>query len=136
MKAKIYKTDIPIYFGKLWVIITKDFIKTGKDIGMDFDYSIGDCLAVAVTKSNKYAGCYLIMIKPNRINDTSVIAHEALHTSNAIFKSRGIYIDTTNDEAHAYFLGWIVTQVTNAIAKHKKRLKSCQSKKKKKSKLN
>lgn len=123
MKTKIYKTDIPIYFGKFWVIITKDFIKAGKDIGMDFHDSIADCLGVAVTKSQKHAGCYLIMIKANRIKDASVIAHEALHTVNAIFKGRGIDIDTTNDEAQAYFLGWVVTQVTKAIAKHKKRLK-------------
>lgn len=124
MKIKIYKKSIPIYFGKLWIIITKDFIKAGNKIGIDFSLSVADCLGLAVTKSHKHAGCYVIFLKSNKIDDTSVIAHEALHTVNAIFKGRGIDIDTTNDEAQAYFLGWVVNQVNEAVIKHKKRLKS------------
>lgn len=40
--------------------------------------------------------------------DISVIAHEALHLTNRIFKWIGHKIDVKNDETSAYLLGYIV----------------------------
>ena len=124
MTTKIYKKNIPIYFGEFWVIITDNFYKSGLEIGMDLPTSIDDCLGLATTKTLLHAGVFIVFIKTNKIDHYDVIAHEALHTVNAVFKSRGIEIDTSNDEAQAYFLGWVVSRIHEAINTHKKTIKN------------
>lgn len=119
MIAKIYKKKIPIYFGELWVVIADDFKKAGEEMGITFREGINDCLGVAVTKRTEHAGVFLIMIKTHKIDHHDVVAHESLHTVNAIFESRGVEISTSNDEPQCYMLGWIVNEVENAIKRHK-----------------
>lgn len=119
-KNKVYKVSIPIYFGQLWIIITKDFKEAGAEIGITYRDGINDCLGVAITKRTSGAGVYLIMIKEHKTEDQSVIAHESLHTVNGIFFDRGVEISTTNDEPSCYLLGWIVNEVNKAIAAYKK----------------
>ena len=42
-----------------------------------------------------------------------VVAHEAVHAVNNIFKSRGIKLDINNDELQAYLTEWVFEQVEN-----------------------
>ena len=51
-----------------------------------------------------------------------VIAHEAIHATNAIFSERGVVADFYNDEPYAYLIKWIVDQVHKFIQKHKKNI--------------
>jgi hypothetical protein len=44
-----------------------------------------------------------------------VIAHEAKHAVNEIFKSVGYELDVRNDEAECYFLGWLVDEICKQI---------------------
>lgn len=41
-----------------------------------------------------------------------VIAHEAIHVKNELFKLHGLYWDPTNDEPEAYLVGWLVKELS------------------------
>jgi len=44
-----------------------------------------------------------------------VIAHEAVHIANYVFKQCCILPDLDNDEPQAYLIGWIVEQIAGVI---------------------
>lgn len=114
---KVYKKDIPVYFGKLWVIFTDDIIEAGKKIGIAFKPSANDCLGLAVRRIESGAGEYAIFIKSHKRNSPDVVAHEALHLVNYVFEDRGVELSTSNDEPQAYMLGWVVEQIEKAKRK-------------------
>lgn len=47
------------------------------------------------------------------------IAHESDHLCNQLFMDIGATVDVTNDESHAYLLGWTVKQITRVYLKFK-----------------
>ncbi len=112
-----HKVKIPIYYGHLHVIIADDFTKHG-----NYKKSINEYPAFSniVDKKNWHYG---IFIKPNRIDDHSLIAHEALHIVGYIFNSIKCKMDIDNDEPQCYLLGWVVDEVYKAIDKFKKKIK-------------
>lgn len=124
-KFEIHKFDPVIYPRKVW--IAKGGVK--KDIADLFDDSEGDpyCLSDEVVKSSyaitddvteRSSGDYGVIVWLHKLNDitTGTIAHEADHAANLIFKAIGAKVDVTNDEPHAYLVGFI----TNCIYKVKK----------------
>ena len=101
---KIKKIKIPIYFGKLVIIFTDNL-----DEVVD-KYKL-------ILKGNEYDAFvwedsikdeFLVAIKNNKF---SVIAHEAVHLVNYIFRKRGVILDTNNDESQAYLTGFIVNEI-------------------------
>lgn len=52
-----------------------------------------------------------------------IIAHEAKHVVNDIFKSIGMKLDVYNDEAECYLLGWVVNRIHEEIGKYDKHSK-------------
>lgn len=58
---------------------------------------------------------YFILFPKNP--DHGVIAHEIVHTVNAIMLDRRIALDPINDEAQAYLTGWVIQQVYKAKKK-------------------
>lgn len=50
-----------------------------------------------------------------RSTEPSVIAHEAVHVANQIFLDNHVKLSRTNDEPHAYLVGWVVKEVGKFI---------------------
>ena len=51
--------------------------------------------------------------------DHGTIAHEAIHIKNMVFELRGIHLDPDNDEAEAYFVGWLITEIYKVLEENK-----------------
>jgi hypothetical protein len=49
-----------------------------------------------------------------------LLAHEAVHIKNKIFSHVSLMLDTDNDEAEAYLMGWIVDILWNHKLKFEK----------------
>lgn len=104
---------IPIYFGKLNIILTKDF----KDVNKKFNKNIENNKVAAVTFAEVDKDNYFIVIKDI---EWSVIAHEAVHIVNYIFLGTGVLLDRQNDESQAYLTGWVVHEVEKFLKENKK----------------
>lgn len=105
MKKKTVK--IPIYFDELVIIKVKKWDKVNKKYKTK---ATEDHAANAFVHRKKngviqYIMCFTCGYKG------SIIAHETTHTVNNIFGDRGVLLDTVNDEAQAYFTGWVFQQV-------------------------
>ncbi|WP_374440543.1 hypothetical protein [Epilithonimonas sp.] len=103
MKTK--KINIPIYYGTLILIKDEDFTAVNKKYNHNIPESYG-----AVSFENKEAKNFeyvVVMVNTN----ISLIAHEAVHICNFIFKNVGIELDRNNDEPQAYLVGWIVDEI-------------------------
>lgn len=101
---------IPIYTGKIKIIITNKFSKTLKQYKIHTDLSYD---AVMFTHKNKY-----IMVFDKKYINYSVIAHEIVHTVNVIFKEHHLLLDVDNDEAQAYLTGWIMEKFEKLLKKN------------------
>lgn len=104
MKKK--KIKIPIYYGDLFLIQTDDFEKVEKKYNLTSLHGVYAC-AWDNPKKNGESRFYMLF---SYDCDPVDIAHEALHVTNFICKSRNISVDMNNDEPRAYLLGWIVQQ--------------------------
>ena len=102
IKEKII--DIPIYFGKLIIIYTKDFNDVNKKYNTVIDNNLYDAVVFEITEKDEY----IVAIK---VADWSIIAHEVTHLVNAIFKKCGVILDIDNDEPQAYLTGWIIDEI-------------------------
>ena len=100
MKQKTIK--IPIYFGKLVLIKTKDLSKLNKIYRTDISDKQYDAVFFKVKEK------YVIALK-NECH--SVIAHEVVHFVNSLFNARHIELDKNNDEPQAYLTGWAINEI-------------------------
>lgn len=101
------KIKVPLYFSDLIVIQSNNFKKIEEEFSID---SYEDNYSAITFKRN---GNVMVAFK-NKTN-ASIIAHEAVHICNHIFKNVGIQLDLDNDEAFAYLLGWVVKQIHKTI---------------------
>lgn len=109
MKRRTIK--IPIYFGFLTIIETEDIIGEVRKHGENID-----CLYEAVTfKKRRSDGLnhYVVIFLPDA--NPSVIAHEAIHVKNHLFLDLMMDLDRMNDEAEAYFVGWVFEQIYSFV---------------------
>lgn len=104
---KELKFKVPIYNSNVVYIETDDFIDYYKKIKVSYDNTDNDCYGLAFRGPKSY----IILVKTSHKDDWSVIAHEALHVSNMILNSRGVEIDTSNDEASAYLMSYIIEKI-------------------------
>ena len=100
------KIVIPIYFGTLTLIQSKDLKKVFDKYNLD-DYDGAEAVAFW-QKSKKGRPAYAIAFSKNTSNST--IAHECMHIVNRIFSDGGIFPDPLNDEPQCYLLGWLVDE--------------------------
>ena len=100
--------DIPILGGKLCITRIKSWKKVNKEYGFDLTNIMDACVIFKEENNISYNEIYFIN-KPSN----AVIAHEAVHAVNNIFKSRGIKLDINNDELQAYLTEWVFEQVEN-----------------------
>jgi len=104
--------DIPIYHGKLVLILSGDMDYVRSHIE-DFD-----CERVFAHawhfewKPESMEAFGMVLNFRDRSNMThGAIAHEASHLASYIASSRGIVADFENDEPVAYLVSWIVDQI-------------------------
>jgi len=112
---KIFK--VPIYKGKFAVCIGDNIHEAGEAIGLRLTESAEGFLALAVSKENN-KGVWAVLFPKESIYLHGAIAHEAKHIVNYIFADRGVLLDTENDEAECYFLGWVVDRIYEAIQQY------------------
>ncbi len=115
----IKKTDIPLYRGKLVIIITNDDDKLKKYLpdfkGIIYAHSWN-------TNVDSYTGVtgYTVVLNfnsPFRDVTLGTIVHEAFHIVNFIAADRGIKSDFENDEALSYLIEWVVEEIYSFIKK-------------------
>ena len=104
------KIKIPIFHGELTIIQTKKWSEITKKYGKsDLDFYF---LVVWRDEKSNYLSLYVVFKNKPKVG---VIAHEVVHLVNHIFISKGIQLDTYNDETQAYLTGWIVEQIHKHI---------------------
>lgn len=99
------KIKIPIYQGTLVLIKSKNFDWTNKNYGHNIPKKYG---AVSFENEKPNGFEYVVSLVDTNM---SLIAHEAVHICNYIFKNVGAELDKTNDEPQAYLVGWIVEEI-------------------------
>lgn len=119
---------IPIYGNRLHIIITEDFIKDIPKINKDFnnDFTEEDDV---LGMSQQRLGHTLILINVGKhkrifkkdweVELVGTMAHESVHACNTIFNSKGIVLDSMNDEPQAYFTEYVVKEIYKLYLKHK-----------------
>ena len=119
-KFQVHKFDPVVYPRKVWVAkggTKKNLAEVFDDLEGD-PYMISDevvTFSYALTDDvvERSSGDYGVIVWLHKLNDitTGTMAHEADHAANLIFKAIGAKVDCTNDETHAYLVGFI----TNCI---------------------
>lgn len=125
MPVVIKKYNIPIYHGKLIVIVCEDFyeaiLKARMKNLFDGDDQINDCVSSAmftVKASLSSHKDWKVAIFARPSSEPDEIAHEAVHACSFLFMERGLTPSFDNDEPMAYMVGWIVDRVYDAIQKY------------------
>ena len=111
-----------IYPRKLFIIkgsnknkvITDNFV--GRDgrsdlIVYDDDTSTGSRMW---SVRERFTGKLGFLVQLKRVNDTSVLAHEATHVAFEMFRDIGGIADEDNQEPFAYLVGWVTEQLLYA----------------------
>ena len=115
-KFIIEKFDPVIYPRKVWVCKggdKHDLEKYFDDMEGD-SYQVSNCVvkssyAITDDVSEKSTGDYGVVVWLHRMDGFTdgLVAHEADHAANRIFKAIGASVDCDNDETHAYLVGFI-----------------------------
>lgn len=116
----IVKKKIPIFTGKLVIVINDDFEESVKAVGLDLPgWNLAHYGALASDgRSKKGFPRYYGFFRHNA--DQSLIAHETVHLVNFLFDQTHIKLDLINDEVQAYLTGWFIKQINKAFKKKKK----------------
>lgn len=102
-----FKIKIPIYNCVIRYIVANDFISIYKQNKVSYNDSDNECLGISLYMNNTNT----IIIKESHKDDWAIIAHEALHAANRVLEHVGVEISTTNDEAQAYLLTYILKNI-------------------------
>lgn len=109
-KQKVY---IPVYKGML-VVVVGEFEEVWKEYNLSDDPNIYDALVWVKTDKEGLITYYVAFRATNpRAN---VVAHEAVHLVNRVFRDRGVQLDVWNDEPQAYLTDWMVENIIGALA--------------------
>ena len=121
---KIKAVNVPLYRGKLVVIITSSVKQLKKYIPDWTDKEIYASTYYAPYKE-KQQGYYIILNFKGtyRKIQHGTIAHESTHAAHFIMKHNGLIGDLVDDEAQAYLVGWITDQVYKVIRQTKYKVK-------------
>jgi len=101
IKIPIIDHQVNVYHCKEKKIAKK--IKNAKKSIQGCSWENGDIVYIWINKKN------------NKKDKIKYIAHEALHATNFMLKSRGIRANTTNDEIAAYLQGFIIKNIIKFI---------------------
>ena len=96
--------DIPIYCGKLTMILDKDLSFIEKKYKT---YPLGDYGAITL-KVPEYRNYVVAFTDAQHLSN---IAHEVVHLKNYIFSDCQMKSDSENDEHEAYLTGWLFDEI-------------------------
>lgn len=113
MKRK--KVKIPLYYGKFEITITKDLYKANKKFKINIDEEKSFFDKAAITFRSKDKRDVGILLQKANVNQSDVIAHEAVHLASYVFKGRSIEHDMYNEESYAYLVGWFTKQISEFV---------------------
>lgn len=111
---RVVTKSIPIYYGYLRIVITKDFAKAFKKFGGKWDSDVNNYDAFVYNDKTKDGiNRHSVYLKPKPTH--SVVAHEVVHLVNALYVNSGMQLDRHNDEPQAYLTGWFVSEIYKAL---------------------
>ena len=102
---------------------TVDEFKLAIEKNLDIrNYSVnpnanGHCVALESNEGLRGIFIWLRSAEVSRQN-IGTLVHESIHANNLMFDWAGIKLDTINDEAQAYYTGWIFNQCMKAWEQH------------------
>lgn len=118
--------NIPIYGGRLHIIISQDFEKEFEQLSKKYDKSLfGDrynYVGFVTYRENHYLFVLNIKNVPKKDFEAELvntITHECIHLCSFISKRVGLKLDVDNDEPQAYLGGWCAGEIYKSYLKFK-----------------
>lgn len=108
---KVKTINIPIYCGKLTMILDKDLVSVEKKYKTSSLENFG---AVTLKNDSDYRHYVVAFTNPNHLSN---IAHEIVHLKNHIYLDCAMELDRYNDEPEAYLTGWLFDQIHEFLTK-------------------
>lgn len=123
----VTNTKIPIFGGRLHIIISHDFFEEDlEQITKKYDRTLfGDsreCVAFTTNRSNHYIFVLNTKFLPKKDFEAELvntITHECVHLCSFISKRLGLKLDVDNDEPQAYLAGWFAGEIFKTYLKLK-----------------
>lgn len=101
--------SIPIYCGKLTMILDKDLSSVQKKYKT---FPLDDFGAVTLKNKSNYRHCVVAFTDEKHLSN---IAHEIVHIKNHIYSDCAMELDRFNDEPEAYLTGWLFDEIYNFL---------------------
>ena len=118
MKKGRYKyafAEVPLYGSGLHIIIADDLAAAYEAAGFpENKHDMNSYGAWAWDKMSEQGHGLYALFHPDASGE--LVAHEAVHLTNAVFRRCCMKLDLKNDEPQAYLTGWIAGQIANALA--------------------
>lgn len=110
---KVHKHQVPLYFQSMHIVVTENFKESMGKLKLKYNenFNIDDHEAFVTDQNDK------IYVFLRSKASMSIIAHEAVHIVNYVFKQAHISLDLDNDEPQAYLMGWVVDKIVKSIGK-------------------
>lgn len=113
---KKYTINIPIYPGRLIIILTKDFNKITKKYEIKDMNGYG---AFTFSRDHKKGWRrYFVVFKPEKVS-LNYIVHESKHIVNAMYINKNMDLDRYNDEHECYILAWVFREIYKKLKRNK-----------------
>ena len=106
--------EIPIYKGKLYVVVSNDYEKVEKLIPGFDKWSSGELYAHTFLTSYKgEEGIFIILNFDHEYEKMTygVIVHELRHAADLVAQRRGLNTTPQNTESNAYLMEWMANTV-------------------------
>lgn len=100
---KMYKFDLPIYYGTIIISKGKNLKKVAKEYNLKIDENI-EAFTYRIEQHN-----YVIGVKKNV--ELYNIIHEVVHLVNFIYEDHNIKLSKSNDEHQAYLTGYLFNEI-------------------------
>ncbi len=114
-RYKYHFVDVPLYGSGLHIIIAGDLAAAYKAAGFSKNrHDMNSYGAWAWDQTSEQGHGIYALFRPGASG--KLVAHEAVHLANSVFRRCCIKPDLKNDEPQAYLTGWIAGQIANALA--------------------
>jgi hypothetical protein len=117
---------IPIYGGRIHIIVSQDFEKDLPDLSKKYDRGLFgerfDYVGFTTYRQNHYLFVLNIKNIPKKDYEAELvntITHECFHLVSFISKRVGLKPDVDNDEQHAYLGGYLAGEIYKTYLKLK-----------------
>lgn len=109
MKDASYYLTINIYYCSIHVYVVDDLAPAQKKYDLDIS---GTWMARCFCRENIDVPCVMVF-KKDKVSP-AVVMHECIHAALYILNSKGITVDSDNDETLTYFSMWLFESIYNS----------------------